>query len=127
MFSNLKFDKDKLSRLLIVLSVSAIVFLTISLMTDSGHKRQISDDNESTEDMLCSILSDIEGVGDVSVMIDYDDKDNVTGVIVTCQGGDSSTARNNVVKGVSSLFNIPVSNVTVFSKNKGEKNENKKD
>lgn len=124
MFFNLKSDKDKLSGWLIILSVSAIVFLTISLMTDSGHKRQISDDSNATEDMLCSILSDIEGVGEVSVMIDYDDKDNVTGVIVTCQGGDSSATKNNVVKGVSSLFGIPASNVTVFSKNKGEKHEN---
>lgn len=124
MFSNSGFDKDKLSKLLIVLSVSAIIFLTISILTEPGHIKQISDDKGSTEEMLCSILSDIDGVGDVSVMIDYDDKDNVSGVIVTCQGGDSSSTRNNVIKGVSSLFNIPVSNVTVFSKNKGDQNEN---
>lgn len=124
MFSNSGFDKDKLSKLLIVLSVSAIIFLTISILTEPGHIKQISDDKGSTEEMLCSILSDIDGVGDVSVMIDYDEKDNVSGVIVTCQGGDSSATKSNVVKGVSSLFNIPVSNVTVFSKNKGDQNEN---
>lgn len=119
MMELLKFDKDKMSKLLVILAVSAIIFLTFSMLGDSSTKHQISDDNGSTEATLCNILSDIDGVGKVSVMIDYDQLGNVSGVIITCEGGSNNVTKNNIIKGVSALFNIPTSNVTVFSKSKG--------
>ena len=63
-----------------------------------------------------SILTDIKGVGAVDVMLQYGEKDQITGVIVTAEGADDPVVGNNLVNAVRAVFNIPVSSVMVFEK-----------
>ena len=70
----------------------------------------------ATETMLCSFLSEIKGVGDVNVMMEYDENRAVTGVIVTAEGASDPVVKNDIVKGVATLFDLPVSSVMVFEK-----------
>lgn len=82
------------------------------------------------ETELCAILSDINGVGEVDVMLQYDAEEQVTGAIVTAQGAGNPVVKNNVIQAVMALFDISAGNVEVFEKksvdgNKGERsNEN---
>ena len=122
MFEKPEITKEGVMKIVVALIIASIVLLSLSILTDDNDSRkQISDDDGATE--LCSILSEIKGVGDVNVMLQYNDKNNVTGVIVTAQGADDPVVKTNIVKGVAALYDIPVSSVMVFEKNQEEKSE----
>ncbi len=122
MFEKPEITKEGVMKIVVALIIASIVLLSLSILTDDNDSRkQISDDDGATE--LCSILSEIKGVGDVNVMLQYNDKNNVTGVIVTAQGADDPVVKTNIVKGVATLYDIPVSNVMVFEKNQEEKSK----
>lgn len=113
-----KINKENLIRIITVLIIASIVLLAMSILTDTGDgRKQIIDKDGGTETALCSILSEIKGVGQVNVMIDYTDENQVKGVIVTAEGAGSPVVKNNIINGVATVFDIPVSSVIVFEKN----------
>lgn len=121
MFDKLNLSKEAIVRLLSLLIIAAIFFLSMSiLMDDHDRRRQISDNDGATETTLCSILSDIKGVGEVNVLVEYDDRDAVRGVMITAEGADDPVVKYNIIKGVSALFDISSANVMVFEKNQEE-------
>lgn len=123
MLETFKLSKEAMTKLLTVLMVSAIIFLSLSILTDNDDSRNmISDNNGATESALCSILSEIKGVGAVKVLVEYGEKSTVCGVIVTAEGAGNPIVKNDIIKGVSTLYDIPVSSVMVFEK-KEEKKE----
>ncbi len=82
------------------------------------------------EQRLSDILSEIEGVGNVRVMVTLDTSEQteygrsadmrlsvtapkVRGVIVVCDGGDSVTVREKVVNAVSGVFGINTLHISV--------------
>lgn len=86
--------RDKLMKAAAVLIILAVIFLSFDVFTQNRDgRKQIIDSDGGTETELCSILSDIDGVGAVDVMLQYGEKDQVAGVIVTAEG-----AGNPVVK-----------------------------
>ncbi|MFQ9894067.1 MAG: hypothetical protein ACLRWH_13165, partial [Emergencia sp.] len=116
-----KFTKDNIMKLITIIIIASVFFLTMSILTDDNDSRkQISDDDGATETTLCSILSEINGVGEVNAMVRYNEESAVTGVIVTAQGAEDPVIKNNIIKGVSTLFDIPVSSVMVFEKKQEE-------
>ncbi len=124
MFERPEIRKETMVKIIGAVIVAAVFLLTISILTDShDSRRQISDDDGATESALCSFLSEIKGVGDVNVMIRYGGESKVSGVIVTAQGAEDPVVRTSIVKGVSTLFDIPASSVMVFEKNQEEKTE----
>ena len=121
MFEKPEITKEGIVKIIVAIIIASIFLLTLSILTDDNDSRkQVSDNDGATETTLSSILSEIEGVGDVNVMVQYDDKDSVTGVIVTAEGADDPVIKSDIVKGVSTLFDIPVSNVMVFEKSQEE-------
>lgn len=121
MFGKSKFTKDSVTKLTAMVMIASVFLLTMSILTDDNDSRkQISDDDGATETTLCSILSEIQGVGEVKAMVRYDEKNAVTGVIVTAQGAKDPVIKSNIVKGVSALFDIPISSVMVFEKKQEE-------
>lgn len=117
MFEKIKLSKESMTKLMIVLIVSAIVFLSLSVLTENNDGRKmISDNNGAKESALCSILSEIKGVGAVNVLVEYGEESSICGVIVTAEGADNPVVKNDIVKGVSTLYDIPVSSVMVFEK-----------
>ena len=123
MLEKFRLSKDSMMKLMTVLIVAAIIFLSLSILTDNDDSRKlISDNNGATESALCSILSEIKGVGAVKVLVEYGEKSTVCGVIVTAEGAGNPVVKNDIIKGVSTLYDIPVSSVMVFEK-KEEKKE----
>lgn len=123
MFDKLKIApeiKDVIMKITVVIIIAAIAILSLDVFTTgTDGRRQIIDDDGGIETSLIEILSDIKGAGEVDVMIKYDDKDEVTGVIVTSSGAGNIVVKNNLTNAVSAVFNIPVSNVMVFEKENG--------
>ena len=114
-------DKDAYIRLIGVLLALSVAFLVLSIFSqDSDGKRQILDEDGGREEQLCAILSSIEGAGQVEVMIEYDSKSQVSGVIVLAEGGGNPVVARNLTQGVATLYSIPVSGVIVFEKNTNE-------
>ena len=138
-----KFVKNLLYKFLSVLIIAIVALLLLNVMTQSKDGRtQIIDEDggaeywETTastleEKKLEKILSSIKGVGDVSVMLTYEDagtsKDifsneessvsgEVRGAIITAEGGADAVAKRNILEAVTALFNIPVQNVKVYEK-----------
>ena len=105
--------------------------------TDMEHNTFIEtnsgDDNQGSEQKLKKILSEVEGVGDVDVFINY--KKNITnknslflkddisaaescslveGVIIVAQGGDNGETVSVVRNSISEIFCIPLHKVIVL-------------
>lgn len=130
MFEKLKKDevfKERLIKTAAVFIIVAVVFLSFDVFTQSRDgRRQIIDEDGGTESELCNILSDINGVGNVDVMLQYGEDERISGVIVTAEGAGDPVVKNNLIKAVMAVFDIPASNVEVFEKNadngRGEEN-----
>lgn len=127
MLDKLKSDpkfKDLAVKVIAVLIIISVALLSFDVFTnDTDKRKQIIDETVSTETALCSILTDIKGVGKVDVMLQYNSDEEISGVIVTAEGADDPVIRNNLVNAVRAVFNIPVSSVMVFEKEGAEQTE----
>ena len=99
--------RDKLMKAAAVLIILAVIFLSFDVFTQNRDgRKQIIDSDGGTETELCCILSDIE----------YGEKDQVAGVIVTAEGAGNPVVKNDLIKAVMALFDISSANVEVFEK-----------
>ncbi|MFQ8602711.1 MAG: hypothetical protein ACLSAO_06425 [Anaerovoracaceae bacterium] len=127
MLEKLKKDpkmKDKAIKIIALFIIIAVIFLSFDVFTQSKDgRKQIIDKDGGTETELCNILADIDGVGDVDVMLQYDEDDKITGAIVTAEGAGNPVVKNNLINAVMAVFNISAANVEVFEKKAVDKNE----
>ena len=116
-----KTGKDAWIKLIgVLLALSAAIMVLSIFTSDNDGRRQIVDGDGGREEQLCSVLSSIEGAGQVEVMLEYDSRSKVTGVIILAEGSSNSVVRNNLTNGVATLYSIPVSSVIVFEKSYDE-------
>jgi len=81
--------KERILKVVAVLIVISVALLSFDVFTkDHDQRKQIIDEEKTIESTLCSILTDIKGVGAVNVMLQYDEDNQITGVIVTAQGAE---------------------------------------
>lgn len=113
--------KVNLIKLITVLIIVSVAVLALSILTESSDgRKQIIDRDGGSEEKLCSMLSGIKGAGEVEAMVQYNEDSSVSGVIVIAEGGSDPVIANDITKGVSTLYNIPVSSVIVFEKEQEE-------
>ena len=109
--------KEKGLKVIALFIILAVILLSLDVFTQSRDGRsQIIDEDGGTEAELCAILTDIDGVGDVDVMLQYDDEEKVSGVIVTAQGAGNPVVKNDLINAVMAVFNISPASVEVFEK-----------
>ncbi len=80
-----------------------------------------TEETSSEEKRICSILSEMEGVGDVSVVITYyrDEKDRASfakGAVITADGAWDIRTKNDISEAVQAALDLPAHKVKVFSK-----------
>jgi len=120
--------KDRCIKIFVVIIIAIVILLSFDVFSQNKDgRRQIVDKDGGVEADLCMILSDIDGVGEVDVMLQYDEDENVTGAIVTAGGADDPVVKNNVINAVMALFDISAANVEVFKKSSEIISEDKKD
>ena len=113
--------KVNMIKLITVLIIASVAVLALSILTESSDgRKQIIDRDGGSEEKLCSMLSGIKGAGEVEAMVQYNEDSSVSGVIVIAEGGSDPVIANDITKGVSTLYNIPVSSVIVFEKEQEE-------
>lgn len=119
--------REKIMKAAAVVIILAVLFLSVDIFTQNRDgRRQIIDSDGGTETELCSILSDIDGAGNVDVMLQYGEKDQVSGVIVTAEGAGNPVVKNNLIKAVMAVFDISSANVEVFEKTSASDKEETK-
>jgi len=126
----------------IILISGAVVIILIALSGISGgastsetselfnYKRQYEYET-ALEERLAEILSEIEGIGNINIMITLDSSEEnvfqkssdtptristpeIRGVIVVCDGGDNILIREKVISAVSGAFGISTTRVSVI-------------
>ena len=116
--------RDKALKIIALMIILAVVILSFDVFTQSRDgRRQIIDEDGGTESELCMILLDINGAGDVDVMLQYGEDEKITGAIVTAEGAGNPVVKNNLINAVMAVFNIPSSSVEVFEKKAAGNNE----
>ena len=114
----------------LIVVVLAIYFscTSCSAATD-GKPTDLSDAYycETMQYRLEKIISEISGVGDASVVINWDrsvsvtfggsnENPKATGVIVVCQGGNSTKVKLDVIYAVSTLLDLSIEKIIVYPK-----------
>ena len=108
--------KEKGLKVIALFIILAVILLSLDVFTQSRDGRsQIIDEDGGTEAELCAILTDIDGVGDVDVMLQYDDEEKVSGVIVTAQGAGNPVVKNDLINAVMAVFNISPASCLLYT------------
>ena len=128
-------------RIKLILALGAAVIILIAFSGISGKKsenvstvsiEELSQYERRLEERLSDILSEIDGVGDIRVMITLDTSEEneygkskdmllsvkapeIRGVIVVCDGGDNIIVKEKVTSAVSGVFGISTTRISVIN------------
>ena len=112
--------------------VLAVYFISVSCQSEEPTRAKIVPDDAdyctSMQLQLENIVSKISGVGDASVVISWDksvstsfsggtENPMATGVIVVCDGGNSTKVKLDVTYAVSTLLDLHPEKIIVYPKN----------
>lgn len=89
------------------------------LGTTKKETEQTGAQYDELEEKLADSLSNVEGIGQVRVVLTYANKDekilpNVQGVLVIAQGGDNPIVINNIQEAVVALFQVEAHKIKVM-------------
>ena len=91
--------------------------MLIYLSSVNPVKKTQSSASTNLEMRLESILSDIEGAGNVSVLINNTDN-QIDGVIIVASGADNVFVKMNILKAVETVLKIPTAQIEILVGNK---------
>ena len=134
----LKIFKNKNNRLICLILIIGVVLMAVASV-DKNKKADIQPTAavtsvEDEEERLANILSQIDGAGEVSVMITYYSSSEkniayetkvssrkevypkVRGVIVTADGGGNSAVRSAISEAVTASLDVPAHRICIFKK-----------
>lgn len=143
-----RISKQELLRQLITAAVIAGLALLLLNVLSLGRdgRRQVVDQDGSEEYLasdseirqeeekrLAAILSQMKGVGEVEVMITWQEpetvsvfssqqsaeKKKVKGVMIAAEGASQAVIRDKIISAVAAVFDLPQANVMVFEKESG--------
>lgn len=126
-------ENSKFVKIAVAVCLVAIALIFASSYIDLIPDKTIdysSNYSEALEERLLSIVSDIDGVGDVKIFLTMDNSGEnmylensdtktktvtptVRGVVVVCDGGDDPVIINRVTEAVTKSLDIPFSKVCV--------------
>jgi stage III sporulation protein AG len=88
--------------------------LLVVLAVPTKQTSYIDETGTDLEQRLETILSQIEGCGEVHVMITEDNRKNVQGVAISAQGGNQATVVKEISDVVQALFGIEMHKIKVM-------------
>jgi hypothetical protein len=114
-----KFLKGKNAKYLVLMCVG--IMLLIASMPIFGKNSGSGGFDSYTEKRLKKILCEIEGVGDVDVMITS--KNNVVeGVIIVAGGAEINSVKNNIYNAAVAALGVQPHKIEIFVKKGGGRN-----
>ena len=107
-WTNWKANKQQLLILLCI----GVLLIVIGIPTNNN--TQTVRKNDDLESRLENILSQIEGIGEVHVMITRNRDETVQGIAVAAQKGDSPIVANEITEVIKALFQIETHKIKVI-------------
>ena len=134
------FRSEKSIKIILVIGAVLVLFIAFSgLSADDSNKGDNQLFNyekqaayeEALESKLARVLSEIEGIGEMSIMITLDSSEEnafennndepayikapaVRGVIVVCDGGDNVIIKEKVITAIAGAFDISTTHISVI-------------
>lgn len=100
---------------LLILLLIGILLVVIAIPTDNGQIQL--EYGTDLEKRLENILKDMEGVGNVKVMITLKEDESVEGVAVIAEGGNNAVIVRNITEVVQALFDVDSHKIKVIKGN----------
>lgn len=106
----------------LILLLVGILLVVIAIPTksdtekDTGFQMTENEDANATEmeKRLESILSQMQGIGEVHVMITYRQENQVEGVVVVAEGGEQGVIVQKITEVVRALFDVDSHKIKVI-------------
>ncbi len=103
----------------LILLLVGILLVIIAIPTKSGTEEKGIVDSKNwstseTEQRLVNILSQMQGIGEVHVMITYRDENVVEGVVVVAEGGEQAVIVQKITEVVRALFDVDSHKIKVI-------------
>ena len=103
----------------LILLLVGILLVVIAIPTKSGtEEKGVVDSKEwstsETEQRLENILSQMQGIGEVHVMITYKQENEVEGVVVVAEGGEQGVIVQKITEVVRALFDVDSHKIKVI-------------
>jgi len=110
---NIKRDKKDIIKIAAIAAVALALLIAVytTFFSSASSSAKFSDEEEK----LCAILSEIDGVGKVSVVINSEGEN--VGVVVVCQGADSLNIRSKIISAVRLATGAAGSNIAIYKMN----------
>lgn len=112
-----KIKNIKHFEIIIAVIFGIIIFLIYLSSTNSTQNNTQSTQTEF-ETRLSSILDDIEGAGKVSVFVNTNENDVVTGIIVVASGASQIKVKLDMLKAIQTVLSVPTANIEIIVGNK---------
>ena len=113
-----KLLENKKNQWLILLLVGILlVVIAIPTKSSSEEKSVVDSKNWSTsetEQRLENILGQMQGIGEVHVMITYRQENEVEGVVVVAEGGEQGVTVQKITEVVRALFDVDSHKIKVI-------------
>ncbi len=97
----------------IIICVALVIYSSIAIKGDDNQVDSAVASSSTVEERLASILSSIEGVGDVEVMI-TEQEDNIVGVLVIANGAKDISVRLRLLDAASCALGVDRQIVNVY-------------
>ena len=112
-----KTDKSKQKTLMIV--VCAIVLLIACYFvffspSMAGERSSTSQSMSETENKLCRVLSEIDGVGEISAYVNEDGEGRAIGCVIIMEGADRLSVRLDVIKAAALALGVSQNDVQIY-------------
>ena len=103
---------------IIVAVIFAVIIMLIYMSSLDDNKSSKNSQGTNLEVRLESILSDIDGAGNVSVLINSSSDETIDGVIVVASGAENIGVRLNILRAVETVLKIPTAQIEILVGNK---------
>ncbi len=116
-------NKTKRDKIFIVI-LAGVLMMVIAMPTKSSSTQTVTtgsiysdssgDYDQTLGKELEEMLGNIEGVGEVKVLLKTSDEREVTGVMVVCEGGDDKNLVAYITDAINGLLGVPVHKIKVM-------------
>ena len=107
--------KAKIKNLALVFSIGALLAIAISQVFSNDDQSLEKSSNTAMEAELCSLLNEMQGVGEVSVMI-HESEFGVESVVVVCEGANDLLVNMNIREAVAAALGTDEKSVKIYLK-----------
>lgn len=104
----------------ILLIVIAIPTKKNETTNELNSYKKTEETSTEIEKRLEHLLTNMQNVGDVEVMITYQERDAVEGVVILAEGADNAVVVRNITEVVQALFDVDSHKIKVIESNQNK-------